>query len=148
MEIHSIDEAIERYVRERMVRSGKEAADRFLSYAHLRYQGSELEEFLEKTNGQLRYYINFFRVMINPLKGPDFAFFATAVTMAIFGGLMMTQPEERTVGIFILSGAVVHGCSIVSYVVRKWCDLSVLIAIYREILTLVERELHDGSVSA
>lgn len=148
MEIQSIDEAIERYVRERMARSGKEAGDRFLSYAHLRYQGSELEEFLEKTTNQVRYYINFFRVMINPLKGPDFAFFSTAVTMAVFGGLMMTQPEERTVGIFILSGAIVHGCSIVSYIVRKWCDLSVLIAIYREILALVERELHDGSVSA
>jgi len=148
MEIHSIDEAIERYVRERMARGGKEAGERFLSYAHLRYQGSELAEFLEKTTGQVRYYINFFRVMINPFKGPDLAFFATAVTMAIFGGLMITQPEEETVGIFILSGALVHGFSIVSYVVRKWCDLSVLIAIYREILTLVEHELHNDTVPA
>jgi len=148
MESRSIDEAIERYVRERTVRGGKEAGERFLSYAHLRYQGGELKEFLEKTTGQLRYYINFFRVMINPLKGPDFAFFATAVNMAVFGGLMMTQPDERTVGIFTLSGAIVHGCSIVNYAVRKWCDLSVLIAIYREILTLVERELHDASIPA
>lgn len=148
MRTHSVDEAIERYVRERMIRGGKEAGERFLSYAHMRYQGSELAEFLEKTTGLVRYYIEFFRVMINPLKGPDLAFFATAITMAVFGVLMMFEPEERNVGIFILSGALVHGCSIIRHIIRKWCDLSVLIAIYREILTLVESEMTTGSAPA
>jgi hypothetical protein len=141
METHPIDEAIERYVRERMVRGAKEASARFLAYAHLRYQGRELAEFLKKTSGLLRYYIDFFRVMINPFKGPEFSFFASSVSMAIFGGLMMLDPGERNVGIFILSGAVVSAGTIISNVLRKWCDLSVMIAIYREILALAEQEL-------
>lgn len=148
METRPVDEAIERYVRERMVRGAREAGSRFLSYAHLRYQGRELAEFLEKTSGLVRYNIEFFRVMINPLKGPELAFFATAVSMATFGGLMTLDPEERNLGFFLLSGALVHGWDIISTVVRKWCDLSVLIAIYREILALAERELRGETVPA
>ena len=148
METHPVDEAIERYVRERMVRGAKEAGERFLSYAHLRYQGKELAEFMEKTSGLVTYYIDFFRVMINPLKGPELAFFATAVSMAIFGGLMTLEPDEQYLGIVLLSGALVHGWRIVSIVIRKWCDLSVLIAIYHEIHDLAEHELHPDAVPA
>lgn len=148
METHTVDEAIERYVQERMARGAKEAGERFLSYAHLRYQGKELAEFMEKTSGLVNYYIDLFRVMINPLKGPEFAFFATAVSMAIFGGLMTFEPGETYLGIVLLSGALVHGWRIISIVIRKWCDLSVLIAIYREILALAEHELHPDTVPA
>jgi hypothetical protein len=79
--------------------------------------------------------------MVNPFKGPELAFFATAVALAVFGCLMLNEPGEQLPGIFLLSGALVNGWSIVSRVVRKWCDLNVLIAIYRELLTLAEKEL-------
>jgi hypothetical protein len=141
MDILPVDEAIERYVRERKDRSAKEAAARFLSYVHLRYRGRELTEFLEKTTKMIRYYIDFFLVLVNPFKGPDFAFFASAVALAVFGGLMLNEPNERLPGIFLLSGALVNGWSIISRIIRKWCDLSVLIAIYRELLALAEKEL-------
>lgn len=141
MESQPVDEAIERYVRERMTRGAKEAKAHFLSYVHLRYRGGEVNEFLEKTSRMVRYYIDFFRVMVNPLKGPELAFFATAVSMAIFGGLMTLDPDEQNLGLFLLSGALVHGWSIISVVLQKWCDLSVLIAIYREILSLAEGEM-------
>lgn len=136
-----VDEAIERYVRERRERGAKEAAARFLSYAHLRYHGRELTEFLDMTSRMIRYYIGYFRVMVNPFKGPELAFFATAVALAVFGCMMLSQPEEQLPGIFILSGALVNGGSIISRVIRKWCDLNVLIAIYRELLILAEKEL-------
>lgn len=145
MESQPIDEAIDRYVQERMTRGAKEAKARFLSYVHLRYRGGEATEFLEKTSRMVRYYIDFFRVMINPLKGPELAFFATAVSMAIFGGLMTIDPEEQNLGFFLLSGALVHGWNIISVVLKKWCDLSVLIAIYREILSLAEGELREST---
>lgn len=141
METQPVDEAIERYVQERKIRGAKEAGARFLSYVHLRYQGKELAEFLKKTSGLLRYYIDFFRVMINPLKGPELAFFATSVSMALFGGMMLLEPEESTLGIILMSGAFVNVWTIGRNVVKKWCDLSVLIAIYREILVLAEQEL-------
>ena len=136
-----VDEAIERYVRERREHSANEAAARFLSYAHLRYHGRELTEFLDETSRMIRYYIGFFRVMVNPFKGPELAFFATAVALAVFGCMMLNEPEEQLPGIFLLSGALVNGWSIISRVIRKWCDLNVLIAIYRELLILAEREL-------
>jgi hypothetical protein len=136
-----IDEAIERYVRERKERGPREAGAHFLSYAHLRYHGRELIDFLDTTSRLIRYYIGFFRLMINPFKGPELAFFATAVALAVFGCLMLSQPEEQLPGIFLLSGALVNGWAIIKRVVKKWCDLSVLIAIYRELLTLAEKEL-------
>jgi hypothetical protein len=146
MDMHPVDEAIERYVQERMVKGAKVATARFLSYVHLHYQGKELAEFLRKTSGLVRYYIDFFLVMINPLKGPELAFFASAVSMAVFGGLMMADPEETNLGIVLISGAVVNVWAIGRNVVKKWCDLSVLIAIYREILALTEQELRAEAI--
>lgn len=141
MDTLPVDEAIERYVRERKERGPNEAAAHFLSYAHLRYHGRELAEFLDTTSRLIRYYIGFFRLMLNPLKGPELAFFATAVALAVFGCLMLNEPEEQLPGIFLLSGALVNGAAIIRRVISKWCDLNVLIAIYRELLTLAEKEL-------
>jgi hypothetical protein len=141
MDILPVDEAIERYVRERKERGPHVAGARFLSYAHLRYHGRELIEFLDTTSRMIRYYIGFFRLMVNPLKGPELAFFATAVALAVFGCLMLSEPEEQLPGIFVLSGALVNGWAIISRVIKKWCDLDVLIAIYRELLILAEKEL-------
>jgi hypothetical protein len=141
MNIVPIDEAIERYVRERKERGPREAGAHFISYAHLRYHGRELIEFLDATAGMVRYYIGYFRLIVNPFKGPELAFFATAVALAVFGCLMLNEPEEQLPGIFVLSGALVNGGVIISRVIRKWCDLNVLIAIYHELLTLAEKEL-------
>jgi hypothetical protein len=136
-----VDEAIERYVRERNERGPNEAAARFLSYAHLRYHGRDLTEFLDTTSRMIRYHIDLFRLMVNPCKGPELAFFVTAVALAVFGCLMLTEPEEQLPGIFVLSGALVNGWAIISSIIKKWCDLNVLIAIYRELLALAEEEL-------
>jgi len=136
-----IDEAIERYVEERKTHGADEAGARFLSYVHLRYRGRELTDFLKTTSRMIRYYIDLFRLMVNPFKGPELAFFATAVALAVFGCLMLNEPEETLPGIFLLSGALVNGWSIISSAIKKWCDLNVLIAVYRELLALAEREL-------
>ncbi|NVO00328.1 MAG: hypothetical protein HXX17_13485 [Geobacteraceae bacterium] len=141
MDNKPIDEAIERYVSERRVKGKDEAGARFLSYVRIRYHGSELIEFLGATTNMIRYYIGFFRMLVNPLKGPELAFFATALAMGIFGCLMLTEPEEQLPGIIMLSGALVNGWSIISRVLRKWCDLNVLIAIYQELLVLAEKEM-------
>lgn len=142
MDTQPIDEAIERYVRERQERGPHEAGAHFLSYAHLRYHGRELTDFLDATSGMIRYYIGFFRLMVNPFKGPELAFFATAMALAVFGCLMLNEPNEQLPGIFVLSGALVNGWAIISRVIRKWCDLNVLIAIYKELLILAEKELN------
>lgn len=141
MDITPIDEAIDRYVRERKERGVTAAAAHFLSYVHLRYHGKELTEFLDATARMIRYYIGFFRLMTNPFKGPELAFFATAVAVAVFGCLLLNEPGAQLLGIFVLSGALVHGWAVISSAIRKWCDLNVLIAIYRELLILAEKEL-------
>jgi hypothetical protein len=147
MDTQPVDEAIERYVRKRRELGPNEAGAHFLSYVYLRYHGRELTEFLDTTSRMIRYHIDFFRLMVNPFKGPELAFFATAVALAVFGCLMLTEPEEQLPGIFVLSGALVNGWAIVSRVIRKWCDLNVLIAIYRELLILAEKELTAARAS-
>lgn len=136
-----VDEAIERYVQERREHGAKEAAARFLGYVYLRYQGKELAEFLDMTLRVVRYSINYFRLMVNPFKGPELAFLATALALVVFGCLMLHEPEEQLPGIFLIAGALVNGGSIILRIIRKWCDLNVLIAIYHELLALAENEL-------
>lgn len=141
MNAQPVDEAIERYVQECRERGVEAAGTRFLSYAHLCYHGRELTEFLTMTTKIIRYNIKLFRVMVNPLKGPEFAFFVTAVAVAVFGCLMLNEPEEQLPGIFVLAGALVNGVSIIIRMIKKWCDLNVLIAIYRQLLAVAEKEM-------
>ena len=142
MNIELIDEAIDKYVAERMKQTKQAASERFLAYVYLRHRGDELIDFLKKVGGLSRYYIDYLKVMQNPFKGPELAWLASMLTIAVYAVILMTtDDDERTLGIFLLVGTLVNGFSLVSAVARKWCDTSVMIAIYREIAQLAETEL-------
>ena len=141
MNIEIIDEAIDRYVSERMKEGKEKASERFLAYAYLKNRGEDAVEFLKKTGGLCRYYVNYLMAMENPFKGPEVAWFASMLTLAIYAVILMTTDEEQTLGIFLLVGTLVNGWSLVRAVGKKWCDVGVMIAIYREIAQLAEREL-------
>ncbi len=135
-----IDEAIDKYVHERMEKGRKSAAERFLSYAYLRYGGDELKEFLKKVRGLTRYYVDFLTLMENPFKGPELAWLASMIMVGIVSGFMMENEEMRIAGIFVFSGTVVHAFSLLRMVARKWRETGVMIAIYREIIEIVDKE--------
>ncbi len=141
MNIQTIDDAIDRYVDERK-RKGKESArERFLAYAYLKYGGDDLQVFMKKVGGLTRYYINFLAVMENPFRGPELAWMALMFIVGIFSGYLLSQEEYRLFGIIAFSGTMVNGWALISAVLRKWLDVGVMIAIYREIVELVESEV-------
>ncbi|RNC72185.1 MAG: hypothetical protein ED859_02275 [Desulfuromonadales bacterium] len=140
MDTTVIDEAIDKYVNERMKKGRTSAAERFLSYAYLKYAGDELNEFLKKVRGMTRYYVDFLTLMENPFKGPELAWFASMVIVGVVSGFMMGEEDTRLAGIFIFSGTLVHACSLIKMAAKKWRDIGVMIAIYREIIEIVERE--------
>lgn len=140
MDTKLIDEAIDKYVHERMEKGRKSAAERFLSYAYLKYAGDELTEFLKKVRGLTRYYVDFLTLMENPFKGPELAWFASMITIGIVSCFMMGDEETRLAGIFIFSGTLVHAWSLILMVAKKWREIGVMIAIYREIIEIVEKE--------
>jgi hypothetical protein len=141
MNIEQIDEAIDKYVAERMKQTKQAASERFLAYVYLRHRGDELADFLKKVGGLSRYYIDYLNVMQNPFKGPELAWLASMLTIAAYAVILMTSDDERTLGIFLLVGTLVNGFSLVCAAARKWCDTSVMIAIYREIAQIAETEL-------
>ena len=143
MNIEIIDEAIDKYVDERMKQGKAKASERFLAYAYLKNRGDDVVEFLKKSGGLCRYYINYLKVMQNPLKGPELAWLATMLTVAVYAVILMTTEEERTLGIFLFIGTLINGWSLVCATAKKWCDIGVMIAIYREIAQLAESELAD-----
>ena len=140
MNTATIDEAIDKYVNERMEKGKKTAREHFLAYVYLKHRGDELTEFMKKVAGLSRYYIHFLNVMENPFKGPEVAWFFSMITVAIFGGYLVSQEESRILGILILSGTIAHAWSLMCAVAKKWLDVGVMIAIYREIVELVENE--------
>lgn len=140
MDTTVIDEAIDKYVNERMEKGRKSAAERFLSYAYLRYGGDELNEFLKKVRGLTRYYVDFLTLMENPFKGPELAWLASMITVGVVSCLMMGDDDMRITGIFLFSGTVVHAFSLLRMVAKKWREIGVMIAIYREIIEIVEKE--------
>ena len=140
MDTKLIDEAIDKYVNERMTRGRSSAAERFLAYAYLKYAGDELAEFLKKVRGLTRYYVDFLTLMENPFKGPELAWLASMITVGIVSGFMMWGEETRLAGIFIFSGTLVHAGALIKMAAKKWREIGVMIAIYREIIEIVERE--------
>ena len=145
MDTRVIDEAIDKYVDERKKRGKKTASERFLTYVYLRHGGDEVLEFLKKVGGLARYYINFLKIMQNPFKGPELAWFASMLTVAIFSCYLMTLDSYRLLGILLFSGTIVHGWSLACEVIKKWLDIGVMIAIYREIVELVDREVRNAA---
>lgn len=136
-----IDEAIDKYVHERMEKGKEQASERFLAYAYLKHGGDELLEFLRKVRGLTRYYIDFLKLMENPFKGPELAWLASMVVVGIYSCYLMDVEESRMVGIFVFAGTLVHAWSLVCMTAKKWRDIGVMIAIYREIVQIVDSEL-------
>ena len=138
-----IDEAMERYVSERMQKGKNRASERFLTYAYLKHGSEEVREFMVKVRGLSRYYIDFLRLMKNPFKGPELAWLASMATVAGYAVYLLSVDEERLLGFGLLAGTLVFASSLVRAVIRNWCQLDVMIAIYRELAQLAEHELES-----
>jgi hypothetical protein len=136
-----VNEAMERYVSERMEKGKNLASQRFLAYAYLKLGSDEAREFMDKVRGLSRYYIDFLRLIQNPFKGPEFAWLASMLTVAVYAIYLISVDEERLLGFGLLAGTLVFVSSLVRAVVRNWCQIDVMIAIYRELVQLVEHEL-------
>ncbi|HEY5974857.1 MAG TPA: hypothetical protein VIU41_08955 [Geobacteraceae bacterium] len=138
-----IDEAMEQYVNERLVKGREQASKRFLAYAYLKHGNDEIREFMSKVRGISCYYIDFLLLLRNPFKGPEFAWLASMVMMAIYAIYLISVDDERLLGFGLLAGALVFASSLVRAVIRNWCQLDVTIAIYRELAQLAEHELES-----
>jgi len=136
-----IDEAIERYVTERKKSERKVAETKFLSYTYLACGESDVAAFMRRSRSLIRYYIDFLTVLENPLRGPQAAWLALMALVFAFGIYMLTDEEMRLAGIFITSGTVVNGISLGRSVIDKWVEISVTIALYRELLELIDNTL-------
>jgi len=141
MNTQAIDEAIDKYVHERMAKGKKRASERFLSYAHLKYAGEELAEFMKKVGGISRYYMDFLNVMENPVRGPELAWLASMIVVGIYSVYLMCSDASRLTGIMVFSGTLVHGWTLIRLAAQKWREVGVMIAIYREIAEIAEQEM-------
>ena len=136
-----IDEAIERYVNERKKSERKVAETKFLNYTYLASGESDVTAFMRRIRSLIRYYIDFLTVLENPLRGPQAAWLALMAIICAFGIYMLTDDGMRVAGIFITSGTVVNGISLARAVIDKWVSTSVTIALYREIIELIDNTL-------
>lgn len=143
MDTQAIEEAIDKYVNERMEKGKKRACERFLSYVYLKHTGEDFHEFMQNVRGLTRYYIDFLKVMENPFKGPELPWFASMITVAVASCLLMKNPDLRLLGILVFSGTAVSAWQLLRETARKWRELEVMIAIYREIAELAEYETCD-----
>ena len=141
MNIKSIDEAIEKYAVERMEKGKEKASERFLAYAYLKHGGDEVMEFMLKVSGLARYYIEYLKDLETPFKGLELAWFAVMLAVGIYGFILMEAENSRLLGIVLLSGSLVHAWSLLSMVMHKMREIGLRIAIYREIVQIVEQEI-------
>lgn len=139
-----IDEAIERYVSERKKSRRNVAETKFLSYSYLACGESDVAAFMRKSRSLIRYYIDFLTVLENPLHGPQAAWLALMALVFSFGIYMLTNEDMLTAGIFVTSGTVVNGISLYRAVIDKWVETSITIALYRELIELIDNTLPSG----
>ena len=139
----TVDEAIDLYVNERMAKGKQMASSHFLACIYLKQQGKEITEAMRRIRGMTRYYIDLTKVTVNPLRGPEVAWLASMVNIAIYALVLISLEEQRTLGIMLLSGALVNGCYLVRSAATKWCEMHVKLAIYSEIVQITEHELES-----
>jgi hypothetical protein len=143
MDKNTVDEAIDLYVAERMAKGKESASTHFLACIYLKQHGQEIAEAMRRIRGMTRYYIDLTKVTLNPFKGPEIAWFASMVNIAIYALVLISQEEQRLLGFMLLSCALVNGCYLVRCATAKWCELHVMLAIYLEIVQITENELES-----
>ena len=143
MSKETVDEAIDLYVTERMAMGKQTAIRHFLACIYLKQQSWETEESMRRVRGLVRYYIDLTKVMLNPFKGPEVAWLASMVNIAIYAAVLISLEEQRILGIALLSGTLVNACYLIRNAVRKWCALHVMRAIYDELVQIADQELES-----
>jgi len=143
MSKETVDEAIDIYVTERMAKGKQTAIRHFLACIYLKQQSWETEETMRRVRGMTRYYIDLTKVMLNPFKGPEVAWLASMVNIAIYAAVLISLEEQRLLGILLLSGTLVNACYLVRSAARKWCELHVMLAIYDELVQIADHELEN-----
>jgi len=83
--------------------------------------------------------------MENPFKGPELAWFAAMLAVGVYGFNLMAAEDSRLLGIVLLSGALVHAWSLLHMVTGKMREIGLRIAIYREIVQIVEKEIRGAA---
>ncbi len=145
MNSERIDDVIERYLHERMEKGHETARQRFLDYAYLKHGGDELLEFLLKVGGLSRLYIKHLKGMEDSFKWPEMAWFAVMMVIGIYGYSLTAAEESQTLGIVLISGALVHACSLFCMIARKMREIGIRITLYHEIIQIVEKELRAAA---
>ena len=143
MKKETVDEAIDIYVAERMVKGKQKAMAHFLAFMYMKKQSWEVAEAMRRVRGMTRYYIDLAKVVQNPFKGPEMAWLFSMINIAIYAVVLITIDEQRTLGIALLSGTLVNAAYLLRNAVKKWCELSVTLAIYAEIMQLADKELEE-----
>jgi len=139
-----IDEAIERYVNERKISERKAAENKFLKFTYLACGESDIAAFMRRSRSLISYYIDYLTVLENPLRGPQAAWLALMAIVFSFALYMLTDEDMRVAGIFISTGTLVNGVTLARAVIDKWVETSVTIALYREIIELIDSSLPSG----
>lgn len=141
MNIKYIDEAIEKYLHERMEKGKEKARERFLASAYLKHGGDEVLVFLMKAGGLAGNYINYLKGMEKPFKWPEFAWFAVMLVVGLYSYTLMASEESRLLGMVLFAGVMTHVWSLLRMVTRKMREIGLRITLYSEIVQIVEKEL-------
>jgi hypothetical protein len=137
----NVDEAIETYLTERMAQGKQTALEHFLARIYMKQQSWEIADAMRSVRGMTRYYIDLTKVMLNPLKGPEIAWLASMVNIAIYACFLISLDDQRLLGIALFSGTLVNAGYLIRSGLKKWCDLHVKLAIYNELAQIADHEL-------
>ncbi len=141
MSKETVDEAIDIYVTERMAKGKQRAITHFLACLYLKQQSWEIADSMRRVQGLTRYYIDLTKVTLNPFKGPELAWLASVMNIAVYATVLISLEEQRLLGIALLSGTLVNAGYLIHCIARKWCELHVMLAIYDEIVQITDHEL-------
>jgi hypothetical protein len=143
MSKETVDEAIDMYMTERMARGKQKTVTHFLACIYMKQQRWEIVESMRRVRGMTRYYIDLTQVIMNPFKGPEIAWLASMINIAVYAAVLISLEEQRLLGIALLSGTLVNACYLMRRVAKKWCEMHVRLAIYDEIVQIADHELEQ-----
>jgi hypothetical protein len=138
MKIDDIDKIIERYAEERKHATRQVTQQHFLAHAYLLCTHGEIEPFLKRTRGLLRYYVDCLSLFENPFRNSQVCWLLLLFLVFCFSIFMMTDSSLCLLGMIICTGTVIFGTSLWKIVWSQWLATGILISCYQEIIDLID----------
>lgn len=133
MDTYTIDIELEHYYGERLAMNSMEACKRFYFRAAARFQGAELETYLQRVRAHAKVYASLHRMLQSPFRHMESPLFLSSLVLVVAGIVMIATGEFSLLVAGGTSAGLVGMAECARKLIAYWLRYGVREAVFREL---------------